>query len=277
MASNEILSLALALTALAVFGGALGWASWMEITFETRERQMSVQHHHPTHHHTTHQRKPRQFWLREENILGALAAFLTFAAIYACSWWRQHFLSVCRRAEHGRCHLYFHMDGHASQTLKMNVSQAIRERRAVRDFNPEPVSAGALHRLISAASWAPSAMNEQPWRFTIVTDRAVLDEISNRAKCWMLKNLPTMVRRAHFRDVLAEPNFHIFYNAPCLVIISATSTGPWMSEDVALAAQNLMLMATDLGLGTCWIGFAQGWLNTAEGREILDLPQKARL
>ena len=48
-----------------------------------------------------------------------------------------------------------------------------------------------------------------------------------------------------------------------------------MREDAALAAQNLMLMATALGLGSCWIGFAQGWLNTAEGHQILNIPAKA--
>lgn len=157
----------------------------------------------------------------------------------------------------------------------MDVLQAIRERRAVRDFKPEPVSAGALYRLISAASWAPSAMNEQPWHFTIVTDKAVLDEISARAKTWMLKNLSAMPRPAHFRDILTEQDFHIFYNAPCLVVISAASAGPWMREDAALAAENLMLMATSLGLGSCWIGFAQGWLNTLEGHQILNLSGKA--
>lgn len=157
----------------------------------------------------------------------------------------------------------------------MNVLQAIRERRAVRDFKPDPVSAGMLYQLIDAASWAPSAMNEQPWHFTIVTDRAVLGEICAQAKAWMLKNLSAMPRPAHFRDLLAERDFHIFYNAPCLVVISAASAGPWMREDAALAAENLMLMATSLGLGSCWIGFAQGWLNTPEGRRILNLPDKA--
>jgi nitroreductase len=157
----------------------------------------------------------------------------------------------------------------------MNVLEAIRERRAVRDFKPEPVSAGLLYQLVSAASWAPSAMNEQPWHFTIVTDRAMLDEISRRAKSWLLTNLPAMPRSAHFRDILAEPDFNIFYNASCLVVISTDVNGPWMCEDASLAAQNMMLMATDLGLGSCWIGFAQGWLNSVEGRQLLNLSDKA--
>jgi len=153
----------------------------------------------------------------------------------------------------------------------MNVLQAIRGRRAVRDFKLEPVAEGLLFQLISAASWAPSAMNEQPWFFTIVTDQAVLDEISSRSKTWMLQDLQAVPRPSHFRDILMHPDFDIFYNAPCLIVISTNSKGPWMAEDGALAAQNLMLMATDLGLGSCWIGFAQGWLNTAEGHNLLNL------
>ena len=45
-----------------------------------------------------------------------------------------------------------------------------------------------------------------------------------------------------------------------------------MSENCSLAAENMMLVAHSLGLGTCWIGFAQGYLNTREGKELLGLP-----
>jgi len=55
-------------------------------------------------------------------------------------------------------------------------------------------------------------------------------------------------------------------------VISAPASSPWTPENCALAAQNLMLMAHALGLGSCWIGFAQNWLRTAEGRTVLDLP-----
>ena len=159
----------------------------------------------------------------------------------------------------------------------MNLLQAICGRRAVRDFKPEPVCTGKLYRLISAAGWAPSAMNEQPWLFTVITDRSFLDEISVRAKAWTIENLSGLPRSSHFHDILAEESFHIFYNAPCLIVISVTSGSPWMREDAALAAQNLMLMATSLGLGSCWIGFAEGWLNTAEGHQLLNLPDTERV
>lgn len=159
----------------------------------------------------------------------------------------------------------------------MNLLTAIRKRRAVRDYTQEPVSALALRELIAAASWAPSAMNEQPWHFTVVTDAALLDEISTRSKEWMLKGVAAMPRPGHFQDLLADPGFQIFYHAPVLVVLSALGDGQWSTEDCALAAQNLMLAALDQDLGTCWIGFAQGWLNTEEGRDLLGLPRPSRV
>ena len=154
----------------------------------------------------------------------------------------------------------------------MNILQAIRERRAVRDYKPDPVSAGMIYQLMTSASWAPSAMNEQPCRFTVVTDSALLDEISAKSKAATLANMSAMLRPNHFRDILGDPGFHIFYHAPVLIVISATGDGQWYVEDCALAAQNLMLSAYALGLGSCWVGFAQGWLNTLEGHRALGLP-----
>ena len=56
-----------------------------------------------------------------------------------------------------------------------------------------------------------------------------------------------------------------------LILISARSPGPWIVEDCALAAQNLMLAAYAADLGSCWIGFAQSFLNWAEGKMIAGL------
>jgi nitroreductase len=114
-------------------------------------------------------------------------------------------------------------------------------------------------------------MNEQPWHFTVITDKAILDEISARAKSWMLANMPEMRQTGHFRDLLADPSFNLFYSAPALVVISVPAGLQWATEDCALAAQNLMLAAVDQGLGTCWVGFAQGWLTSREGRDFLNL------
>jgi len=154
----------------------------------------------------------------------------------------------------------------------MEILEAIRRRRTVRDYLPDPVAITTIRHLITAASWAPSAMNEQPWHFTVVTERALLDDISARSKTWMLQSASDMATSDHFRDLLRDSHFHLFYNAPALIVISATAKTQWSVEDCSLASQNLMLAAVDRGLGSCWIGFAQGWLNTNEGRECLGLP-----
>jgi nitroreductase len=159
----------------------------------------------------------------------------------------------------------------------VELRTAIRLRRAVRDYTQTPVSGTTLRELITAASWAPSAMNDQPWQFTVVTDAVLLDEISRRSKLWMLQGVDAMPRSGHFRDLLSDPHFHIFYCAPALIVISGPGDGPWSVEDCALAAQNMMLSALDQDLGSCWIGFAQGWLNTEDGHNALGLPRQSRV
>ncbi len=159
----------------------------------------------------------------------------------------------------------------------MELLAAIRQRRAIRDYTRDPVAASVLRQLVLAASWAPSAMNEQPWHFTILTEPALMDEISARSKLWMLDHVAEMIRPGHFRDLMNDPQFHIFYHAPALIVISAPKAGQWAAEDCALAAQNLMLAALEFSLGSCWIGFAEGWLNSDEGRNLLGLSDHNRV
>jgi nitroreductase len=153
----------------------------------------------------------------------------------------------------------------------MDVMDAIHQRRSVRDFSADTIDEPVLRQIIEAATWAPSAINQQPWLFTVVRERTTLDRISTQAKEHLLStpagNLPS-----HLRDMLGNPDFQIFYHAPSLVLISARTAGPWMIEDCALAAENLMLAACAAGLGSCWIGFAQSWLQTHEGKQALNLP-----
>ena len=88
----------------------------------------------------------------------------------------------------------------------------------------------------------------------------------------MLSTTPGSPQSDHIRLNLIDPDFQIFYHAPVLILISADAPGPWIVEDCALAAGNLMLAAHASGLGTCWIGFAQSFLNTSDGRNALELP-----
>jgi len=153
----------------------------------------------------------------------------------------------------------------------MDVIEAIRGRRAVRDYAPEAIGREQIAELIGTAVRAPSAMNRQPWSFTVVQDRERLERWSTAAKSHVLTSLAARPELQHFRETLASADFNIFYNAPALVVISATAEDEFTATDCALAAQTLMLAAHAMGLGTCWIGFAHGWLNTPEGKAELGI------
>jgi len=154
----------------------------------------------------------------------------------------------------------------------MDLNNAIAGRRSVRDYTSQGVDEKVIANLIDSAVHAPSAVNEQPWTFTVVRDQSVLDRLSQEAKSHMLSTTPAGGHSGHFASLLSDPNFHIFYRAPVLILISAIAQGPWIVEDCALAAENLMLAAYAVRLGTCWIGFAQSFLNTSDGKKALGLP-----
>ena len=139
----------------------------------------------------------------------------------------------------------------------MDVIDAIRGRRAVRDYAADEIGREQIAELIGTAVLAPSAMNRQPWSFTVVRDRARLQRWSSAAKAHALAGLAGRPGLEHLREALESSGFNIFYNAPALVVISATQQDEFTAADCALAAQTLMLAAYARGLGTCWIGFAR--------------------
>jgi len=153
----------------------------------------------------------------------------------------------------------------------MDLDEAIYGRRSVREYTSEAVDEETIRRLIEAAVQAPSATNAQPWTFTVVRDQDLLDRVSEGAKAYLLA-APGGWLSDRQRTRLADPAYHIFHHAPVLILISGLAPAPWVVENCALAAENLMLAAHGVGLGTCWIGYAQGYLNTPEGKDALGLP-----
>lgn len=140
----------------------------------------------------------------------------------------------------------------------MDALEAIQARRAVRAYKPALVSDADIRVLLDAAVHAPTAMHEEPWRFAIVQDRALLRRISDRAK-----------QRLATPRQLPE---NIFYDAGTLIVICTGLAGPFVQADCWLAAENLMLAATARGLATCPIGFAVAALQDDDLRAELALP-----
>lgn len=154
----------------------------------------------------------------------------------------------------------------------MDLMQAIYQRRAVRHFTDAPVPAAMVSDLIRAAIQAPSALNQQPWSFAVVRSRQRLDDYSERAKVYMLATLPRSLSLHERADLLASDDYHAFHHAGTLVAICARPAQHAAAEDCCLAAQNFMLAAHGLGLGTCPIGFVRTWLNLPRVKLELGIP-----
>ena len=158
-----------------------------------------------------------------------------------------------------------------SRERVMDVIEAIYQRRSVRNYKVDPVAPPLLDTLVSAAVQAPSAMNLQPWAFIVIESRMRLSRYAEHAKRHLLDRLAPGSPLYHYRDLLSDPGFDIFYGAPALVVVAATSNAAQSIEDCCMAAQNLMLAAHHEGLGTCCIGFARPWLNLSETKAELGI------
>jgi nitroreductase len=163
----------------------------------------------------------------------------------------------------------------------LSALDAIFMRRSIREYAPGTLEEETVRSLLDAAVQAPTAMHMEPCAFVVVQDRAVLKRLSDRAKgSWAAE--AAKFRDLHpvadtnlargFAERLASPDFCIFYDAGTLIVICAKSMRPFVTADCWLAAENLMLAACALGLGTCCIGSAVPMLNAPQTRSELGIP-----
>lgn len=162
----------------------------------------------------------------------------------------------------------------ADPQFNLNVIDAIYARRSVRQYTGRKVSRQAVEELINAAIQAPSAMNKQPWAFVVIQDPALLQKVCHQAKELLMKSSIWRKQSEHGRAPFADADFDIFYGATTLIVICAEKNGFEPVGDCYLAAENLMLAATAMGLGTCPIGFARDVLQSEMFRKDLGIPSQ---
>jgi nitroreductase len=158
----------------------------------------------------------------------------------------------------------------------MDVIECIYNRRSIRKFKPEPVPAEIINKLLETATLAPSSSNSQPWSFVVIQDIDLLKNFSDRSKSIYLEKMKDNTSDPYgYKARLSKPDFNIFYNAGTLIVIYANSKSKLALGDCCLAAQNLMIAANSLGLGSCWIGFAEPLLDSTDFKVELGIPQTA--
>lgn len=154
------------------------------------------------------------------------------------------------------------------------VIETIKSRRAIRSYEDKPVSESAIQTMLEAATYAPSAINVQPWKFTIVTSKAEMKRLSDIAKPMLVRMLPDVGDEGlvGLKKRLSDPNYNIFYNAPLLIFVSGLKS-PYAVYDCSMAAQNMMLAAYTLGVGSCWIGTAVALANEPKVKASFGVPE----
>lgn len=124
----------------------------------------------------------------------------------------------------------------------MNTLDAINTRRSVRRYLDRPVEYEKLTTILDAAGKAPSAGNLQDWRFLLVTDRTLIKQVAGYSiEQYWIQTAPVLV------IVCAIPEKHEMY-------YGLRGKRLYNIQDCAASIENLLLAATDVGLGSCWIG-----------------------
>jgi len=166
-----------------------------------------------------------------------------------------------------------------------NALAFIYQRHSVRAFKPTCLEDSTIQLLLDAAVHAPTAMHEEPWRFVVIQNRAVLEQVSDLAKRLATASAaedgrllkPPGAAGEGIASILADRDFNIFYDAGTAIAICAEQPSEFDIADCWLAAENLMLAAAALGLGSCCIGFALAALNDREVKASLGIPEAGRV
>jgi nitroreductase/NAD-dependent dihydropyrimidine dehydrogenase PreA subunit len=182
-----------------------------------------------------------------------------------------------------------------------NLMKIIRARRSIRRFQDKAIPREEIEKILEAMRYAPSGSNLQNWHYIVITDPEKIQHFASEVmklfylvkKVLKIKFLVRWFVSKTTRELLLDPKTKhsmeqlisdykagrdvIFYKAPCVVILHSPEYGNIAGADGGIALTHGMFAAQALGLGTCWIGFAQEalhrnktlrkWLNIPKGRK----------
>lgn len=117
----------------------------------------------------------------------------------------------------------------------MDILSIIRQRRSIREYKKDIPQDADIEKILEAARWAPSGLNNQPWRFRVIKEKSKKDGLADFTKYGK-----------------------IIKDAPCVIVVCMDIADSYNRDkdlmSIGACIQNMCLEAHALGLGTCWLG-----------------------
>lgn len=143
----------------------------------------------------------------------------------------------------------------------------IKNRRSIRKFKEEQIKQEELDAILEAAIYAPTGHNDQPWHFTVIQNKEILDMITKVANETMRKCDIEWISK------LASKNRPLFYNAPTVVIVSGKEDAYSSLTDCSAAIQNMLLAAESMNIGSLWNGLVSYFFENEEDAKVLKIKE----
>lgn len=152
------------------------------------------------------------------------------------------------------------------QTMKQSnaVVETIMNRRSIRSYKPEQIKPEQLDTIIQCAINAPSALNRQSWEVRVIQNSDLLNRIN---KSFVEKSKGKTLQGSAARA--QEPGFSVYHGAPTLIIVGKDKSNPYSAVDCGLLAQNILISAESMNIGTCVIGNMANILNDPDAKHFL--------
>ena len=188
------------------------------------------------------------------------------------------------------------------------VEDVILRRRSVRAFREKQVPEHLVKRILECGRFAPSAGNDQAWKFVVVRDPALIAEMTEYARTWarwlsramdptypgaftpravasvarlLMSRLATSIMHPTGLAGLAQlgsGELGLWHGAPTVILLLVDTRGTGNPNiDIGIAGQNMVLAAHSMGLGTCWVSFAMFLERSRKYRETLGIRYPLRL
>ena len=147
------------------------------------------------------------------------------------------------------------------------VTKTIESRRSVRVYTSEPIQDDVLQAIIRSGLNAPSAANQQSWHLTVIRTKEIIDRLSDDVK-QTLRGSPEKHNQAYGNS----EKFHVFYNAPVVMLVSGDESSYLPMADCSAAIQNMLLAAESFGIGSCWIGLTSMYFTDTSKNGAFGIP-----